>query len=157
LKPLGRVTTEGESARGRLAAADLDGDGVIEIVAVTNRDRVIVVNGDGKIVWSAAGARDAYSAVFADLDGDGVLDVIASDSATFARGFSGRDGRLIWQAGDERGANAAAPGDQPRALAPLAVARGGAGGPALLAGGDLSRGALRAFGLPAGALKAAAR
>lgn len=157
MKPLGRVTTEGEAPRGRLAAADLNGDGIIEILAVTNRDRVVVVSGDGKIVWAAAGARDAYSTVLADLDGDGFIDVIAADSATFARGFSGRDGTLIWQAGDERTTNAATPADATRPLTSLAVARALAGGAPLLVGGDLLRGALRAVGLPASASKAVAK
>ncbi|MDQ3907983.1 MAG: PQQ-binding-like beta-propeller repeat protein [Acidobacteriota bacterium] len=161
MKPLGRVTTEGEAPRGRLAAADLDGDGTFEIVTVTNHDRIVVVNADGKIVWSAAGARAAYSPVFADLDGDGTLDVIAADSATLARGFSGRDGTLIWQAGDEANgattSGAATSDDQSHALRWLALSRGGAGSAALLAAVDPARGALRAVGLPAGSAKVATK
>jgi outer membrane protein assembly factor BamB len=159
LKPLGRVTTEGESPRGRLAAADLDGDGVFEIVMVTNHDRIVVVSGDGKIVWSAQGARDAYTPSFADLDGDGLPDVLVADSGVFARGFSGRDGTLIWQADDERsGTNATrGPGDETNSLRSLAVASGGANASPLVVGGDHTRNALRAVGLPAGAVKVAAK
>lgn len=160
-KPLGRITTEGESPRGRLAAADLNGDGVLEIVCVTNHDRVIVVSGEGKIIWTGGGARGAYTPAFADLDGDGVLDVLAADSATFARGYSGRDGALIWQAGDEANsttsATTATTDDPSRPLRTLVVASGGANASPLIVGGDRSRSALRAVGLPAGAVRASAK
>jgi outer membrane protein assembly factor BamB len=157
LKPLGRVTTEGESPRGRLAAADLDGDGVLEVVMVTNHDRIVVVSGGGKIVWSAQGARDAYTPAFADLNGDGLPDVLVADSGVFARGFSGRDGTLIWQADDERsGTNATrGPGDETNSLRSLAVASGGANASPLVVGGDHTRNALRAVGLPSGSVKVA--
>jgi outer membrane protein assembly factor BamB len=157
MKPLGRVTTEGESPRGRLAAADLNGDGVFEIVMVTNHDRVVVVSGDGKIVWSAQGARDAYTPVFADLNGDGFLDVLAADSGVFARGFSGRDGTVIWQADDEKPNATQAADEQSHTLRSLAVASGVANAAPLLASGDHSRGALRAIGLPIGSVRVAVK
>jgi uncharacterized protein GlcG (DUF336 family) len=157
LKPLGRITTEGESPRGRLAAADLDGDGRVEIVMVTSRGRIAVLSAEGKIDWSAQGARDAFTPAFADLDRDGWLDVLAADDGVFARGFSGRDGSVIWQAGeDAKGSAADATGNDVRRLRTLAVAPGATGAP-LVVGGDRARGILRAVGLPAGSLRVASR
>ncbi|MCA1817555.1 MAG: PQQ-binding-like beta-propeller repeat protein [Acidobacteria bacterium] len=146
LKPLGRIATEGEAPRGRLGAADLNGDGLIEIVMLTSTGRVAVVNAEGKINWSARGARGAYTPVFADLDRDGYLDVITADAGTFARAFSGRDGTIIWQA-DDAATNAT---DESGALRNVAIGVDEAGAN-LIVSGDRARGALRASGLPAGA------
>ncbi|MCA1629215.1 MAG: PQQ-binding-like beta-propeller repeat protein, partial [Acidobacteria bacterium] len=157
LKALGRITTEGESPRGRLAGADLDGNGTFEIVMLTTRGRVAVISAEGKIDWSAQGGRDAFTPVFADLNRDGFLDVLAADVGVFARGFSGRDGSVIWQAADEpKGAAASASGDEARSLRTLAVAPNEAGVP-LVVGGDRARGTLRAVGLPAGSVRIASR
>jgi outer membrane protein assembly factor BamB len=146
LEPLGRITTENDSPRGRLAAADLDGDLMLEVAMVTKRGRVVVISAAGKIDWAADGARDAYSAIFADLDRDGALDVLVADEGVFARGFSGRDGRLIWQVDDEpKSQPAGGDGDGKRPLRTLALAAGQ--GTAFVVSGDLSRGALRAVGL----------
>lgn len=158
LKPLGRIATEGDSPRGRLAAADIDSNGTIEIAMVTTTGRVAVISAEGKINWSARGARGAYSATFADLNQDGYLDVLVADEGVFARGFSGRDGSLIWQADDESKTNAAATTatDETRALRTIAIAPNEAGA-TLIVGGDHARGALRAVGLPSGATRAATR
>ncbi|HVG29888.1 MAG TPA: PQQ-binding-like beta-propeller repeat protein [Pyrinomonadaceae bacterium] len=156
LKPLGRITTEGESPRGRLAAADIEGDGTIEIVMLTSRGRIAVISAEGKIDWSAQGGRDAFTPSFADLNRDGYLDVIAADDSVFARGFSGRDGSIIWQVADEpKGSEAAAGGDA-RPLRTLALAPNGAGAP-LIVGGDRARRTLRAVGLPAGSVRVASK
>lgn len=155
LKPLGRITTEGESPRGRLAAADLNGDGKVEIVMLLSQGRIAVVSAEGKIDWSAQGGRDAFTPAFADLDRDGYLDVIAADDSVFARGYSGRDGTIIWQ-GDDEPKSAPATGDETRTLRTLAVAPNEAGAP-LVVGGDRVRGTLRAVGLPAGSVKVASK
>jgi hypothetical protein len=156
LKGLGRITTEGEAPRGRLAAADLDGNGTVEIVMLTTRGRVAVISSEGKIDWSAQGGRDAFTPAFADLNRDGYLDVIAADDGVFARGFSGRDGSVIWQADDARGAGSTGAGDEARQLRTLAVAPNEAGVP-LVVGGDRARGTLRAVGLPAGSVRVASK
>ena len=147
LAPLGRVTTEGDSPRGRLAAADFDGDRLLEVAMVTRRGRVAVISATGKINWSAEGGTDAYAAVFADLDRDGALDVLVADEGVFARALSGRDGRMIWQVDDDPATKPATGGGNAR-LRTLAVSTGGDGVP-LIIGGDLNRNALRAVGLPA--------
>jgi outer membrane protein assembly factor BamB len=156
LKPLGRITTENDSPRGRLAAADIDGDGALEIAMITKNGRVVVVNARGRISWSAQGGANAYSAAFADLDRDGMLDVLVADEAVFARGFSGRDGSPIWQADEGRGAGAAG-AVEARPLLSLSVANVAGSDSALIVGGDTARGTVRAVGMPAAAGRGAAR
>ena len=147
LKPLGRITTEKDSPRGRLTAADLDNDGIIEIVMVTQNGRVAVISAAGKVNWASEGATDAYMATFANLNNDGVLDVVAASGASFALGFSGRDGTLIWRGDDNPKANGAT-GDG--TLRTLTSALSSTGAP-LLVGGDANRSAVRAVGLPTAA------
>lgn len=157
LKPLGRITTEKDAPRGRLTAADLDNDGMIEIAMVTQNGRLAVISTAGKVNWASEGATDAYMATFANLDNDGVLDVIAASGSSFALGFSGRDGTLLWRADENPKANAtpAATGDG--TLRTLTGAFSSTGEP-LLVGGDANRSAVRAVGLPtAGASKAAVK
>ncbi|HEX8458023.1 MAG TPA: PQQ-binding-like beta-propeller repeat protein [Pyrinomonadaceae bacterium] len=144
LKPLGRITTEKDSPRGRLNAADLDNDGTFEIVMVTQTGRIAVISAAGKVNWAAEGATDAYMATFAHLNNDGVLDVVAPSAASFALGFSGRDGTLIWRA-DETKVTIPTSGDAP--LRTLTGAVSSTGAP-LLVGGDAARSAVRAVGLP---------
>lgn len=155
LKPLGRITTAGESPRGRLAAADLDGNGTVEIVMLTSGGRVAVISAEGKIDWSAQGGRDAFTPAFADLNRDGYLDVIAADDNVFARGFSGRDGSVIWQATDDPKGAPATSGEA-RPLRTLAIAPNETGTP-LVVGGDRAHGTLRAIGLPAGSVRVASK
>ena len=156
LKPLGRVTTENDSPRGRLVAADIDGDGTLDIAMITRLGRVAVVTSHGKISWSAEGGADAYAASFADLDRDGVLDVLVADGSVFARGFSGRDGRVIWQAEEGKAAGADTAGDA-RPLRSLTIANVAGTDAALIVGGDAARGTVRAVGMPTPAARAAVR
>ena len=156
LKPLGRITTENDSPRGRLAAADIDGDGTLDIAMITRQGRVAIVTSQGKISWTAAGGEEAYSASFADLDRDGVLDVLVADGTVFARGFSGRDGRVIWQAEEGRAAGADA-SNEARPLRSLSIANLAGTDSTLIVGGDAARGTVRAVGMPAPAARAAAR
>jgi outer membrane protein assembly factor BamB len=157
LKPLGRITTEQDAPRGRLTAADLNADDTIEIVMVTKNGRVAVISTAGKINWASEGATDAYMATFAHLNTDGVLDVVVASSTSFALGFSGQDGSLIWRA-DE---NSKTPPPQSveadeRMLRTLTGAISSTGVP-LLVGGDAARSSVRAVGLPAPANKAAVK
>lgn len=154
LKPIGRVATDNDAPSGTLEAVDLDGDGSSEIIMLTRRGRLVVINTrDGKIRWHAEGVNGAMAACFADLNGDGTLDVIAAGSPDFAVGYSGRDGEIIWRADDAvRSSAAAAPVS--RALVTTSV---GHGGSALLVGSDPSGMGLRAVGLPPGAVKTARR
>ena len=155
LRPLRRIAMEGDAPRGMLTAADLDGDGVIEVVMVTRRGRTVVVNpAIGKIKWYAEGAVDAASASFIDLNGDGALDVLVAAGSTFAIGLSGRDGALIWKA---EGADAVVPstGNAPPAIRALATAPVGSGASKLVIGSDQSRTGLRAVLVSKSGVKAA--
>ncbi len=154
LKPLGRITTEKDAPRGRLTAADLDNDGSIEIVMVTQNGRVAVISTTGKVNWASEGASDAYMATFANLNNDGVLDVVAASGTSFALGFSGRDGTVLWRADENLKGNATAAGDG--TLRTLTNALSSTGAP-LLVGGDANRSAVRAVGLPTSAANAAAK
>lgn len=151
LKPIGRIATGEDVPRGVLAAADLDNDNAPEVLMITRSGRLAAINtSDGKIRWHTTGATDAASATFADLNGDGLLDVLIAASPSFARGFSGRDGSLIWRAEDEaRGLGAES---QPAQLRSLIIISGGPD--SFIVGTDAGRKSLRAIGLPKNSVKA---
>jgi outer membrane protein assembly factor BamB len=155
LKPLGVIKAEDDSVRGTLAVADVDGDGVPEIVMVTKRGRVALISTkDGKVRWSNEGATDAASATFADVNSDGVLDVIVAGGRDFALGFSGRDGSLVMKV-EEGGKQIA--GQKPSAVLRSLVITPSVGGGLMLVGGDSAGVGLRAVELPKGAYKASAK
>lgn len=155
LKPLGRISTEKDAPRGRLTAADLDRDGIVEIVMVTENGRVAVISIAGKVNWAVEGATDAYMATFAHLNNDGFLDVVVPSGTSFALGFSGRDGTLIWRA-DENTKTTGSDATGERTLRTLTGTISTTGIP-LLIGGDASRNTVRAVGLPVNASKAAVK
>lgn len=151
LRPLGRIATEEDAPRGTLAAADLNGDGKLEVIMLTRKGRIVVIGSDdGRIKWYTEGAMDAASAALADLNGDGVVDVLAAGGADFALGFSGRDGSLIWRA-EEPGASRTGQGKESlRALVTTPLAGGAV---AFLVGSDPGGSSVRAVGLPSGSVK----
>ncbi len=154
MKPLGKITTEGDSPRGRLVGGDMDHDNVLEIAAMMKSGKVITVNAAGHIVWSAEGAGDAYSPTFADLNGDGILDVIVASEQAFVMGFDGRDGALLWQADETKTAQGT--GGEAAALRSVAVIVAGTR-PPLVVSGDAPRAGVRAVGLPSMTMKMAAQ
>jgi outer membrane protein assembly factor BamB len=155
LRPLGQIATEDDSPRGLLSATDLNGDGKTEVVMLTRKGVIVVIGSDdGRIKWYTKGATDAASAAFADLNQDGTLDVLVAAGSTFALGFSGRDGALIWRA-EEPGATSA--GQATGNLRSLVTAPLAGGSIAYLVGSDSSHTTLRAVGLPNGSVKVAGR
>jgi hypothetical protein len=120
---------------------------------VTQNGRVAVISTAGKVNWASEGATDAYMATFANLNNDGVLDVIAASGASFALGFSGRDGTLLWRADENPKAN---PPTGDGTLRTLTGSFSSTGVP-LLVGGDANRSAVRAVGLPVGTNNAAVK
>ncbi|HVF66756.1 MAG TPA: PQQ-binding-like beta-propeller repeat protein [Pyrinomonadaceae bacterium] len=147
LKVLGVIKADDDSIRGVLNSTDVDGDGAPEVVMVTKRGRVALVNTtDGNVRWSADGVPLAEAAAFADVNGDGVLDVIVPGGDAFALGFSGRDGSLVMKVEDGRATSKATE------TRPLVAAQ--SMGSTMLVGGDLARMGLRALELPKGAASA---
>ena len=80
------------------ALADLDNDGLLEIVIGVNNDALYALNGEnGSIVWeySIPNSSISSSPLITDLDSDGKPEVVfASDDSLFA--FQGESGDLIW-------------------------------------------------------------
>ncbi|HJU40761.1 MAG TPA: FG-GAP-like repeat-containing protein, partial [Tahibacter sp.] len=83
-----------------LAAADLDGDGRVEIVAVRQPHGLIAVKLDGTLLWATAhdGTGVAGAPSIADLDGDGSPEIL------YGKRVYGANGQLRWEgAGIYRG------------------------------------------------------
>lgn len=98
LRPLGRVSINGDAPRGTLTAQDLDGDGVPEVIMATERRHLLAVNAsDGKIIWDVANVGDGEALAFADINRDRTLDVFVSGRQKFALALSGRDGSVLWK------------------------------------------------------------
>ena len=151
LTPLWRVATESDAPAGILSSANLDADGGDEVVMVTRRGRVVVVNvATGKIKWYADGATDATKASFADVNGDGAMDVLLAGGTAFAVGYSGKDGQIVWRADEPASSRPPENVATPRALV---TAPFGSGGALLLIGTDSARSGLRAVGLRPGVVK----
>ncbi len=98
LRPLGRVSIDGDAPRGALTAQDLDGDGVPEVIMATERRHLIALNAsDGKIIWDALDVGYGEALAFADINRDRIVDVFVSGGQRFALALSGRDGAVIWK------------------------------------------------------------
>ncbi|MFL6285392.1 MAG: PQQ-binding-like beta-propeller repeat protein [Pyrinomonadaceae bacterium] len=145
LKVLGVIKADDDSIRGTLSAVDVDGDGAPEVVMVTKRGRVALVNTtDGNVRWSMDGVPSAEAAAFADVNGDGVLDVIVPGGDSFALGFSGRDGSLVMKVEDGRAVSQKAGANTRPLIAAQSL------GSMMLVGGDTARMGIRALELPKG-------
>lgn len=154
LHALGRIAIKDGAPRGILNAEDLDGDGIAEVIMLTDHNRAVAVNAaDGKVIWQADTGDDAGTVAFADLNGDHVLDVLMAGQQTFAFALSGRDGSVVWKYIEQTGsvANHAVSG------APRSVVAVPYGSGILLVGGDTLRAGLRAVGFPKGAMRPGAR
>jgi len=99
-----QVPSGGGPVDNSVTAADLDGDGVAEILWGNSATTLFHVMGpDGKDKWTymTGEVLDAPEAV-ADLDGDGKLEVIlascATDETEGLRVLRGADGEVVWKA-----------------------------------------------------------
>ena len=150
LKPLGRVTGKEETSRGRLVAADLDGDGLPEVMVTTQNGYLLAIHSEnGKLMWDTNVNDPPQDLAFADLDGDNVLDVIMTTANTFATALSGRDGSPIWKDADppESAANHAN-AQQGRGLVAVPMPSG-----ILVVASDTSHTGLRAIEFPKPAVR----
>jgi outer membrane protein assembly factor BamB len=150
LKPLGRVTGKEETSGGTLIAADLDGDGLPEVMVTTQNGYLLAIHSEnGKLMWDTNLNETPQGLAFADLDGDNVLDVIMTTAKTFASALSGRDGSPIWKDADppESAANHAN-AIQSRGLVAVPMASG-----ILVVASDTSHTGLRAIEFPKPAVR----
>jgi len=154
LRALGRVALKNGAPRGTLSAADLDGDGVAEVIMLTDQGHIVAVNtADGKILWESLSANDAQSVAFADVNGDHVLDVLVAGGQAFAMALSGRDGSVVWKE-DEPPALAA---NHAASLATRSLITAPHGSGILVIGTDPSRIGLRAVAFPEGTVRPLSR
>jgi hypothetical protein len=150
-KVTSKIAPDGDVVRGTLAATDVDGDGLPEIVFLTTKGRIALASTmGGMLKWYAGGAHQAEGVAFADVNADRILDVIVPDETAFALGYSGRDGALIWKV-EEGGRSGTSTTGLARTLVVAPHVSGG-----IIVGSDPGRVGLRAVELPAGAIKAAA-
>lgn len=75
------VTGTGLAGSSGVAAADIDKDGLVEIVAITSSSKVLAFEHDGTLKWTSAvhgGAFNTYSAMpaISDMDGDGDPEIV---------------------------------------------------------------------------------
>jgi uncharacterized repeat protein (TIGR01451 family) len=93
-------STAADPLEGRianLAAADLDGDGVAEVIAIRGGGRLVAIHHTGRILWvsdrveSAGGYNWAGGPSVGDLDGDGVPEIVVG------RSVLSNTGRLLAQ------------------------------------------------------------
>lgn len=86
--------TPGVSPRTQLAAADLFGDGQLEVLAYIDDGHLVAFSGDGEVLWTSAAAtapaEDGWHVLVADLDGDGGAEVVADTLV-----LDGRTGALL--------------------------------------------------------------
>ena len=130
-EPVFPVVTDSLMATSSPSLADLDGDGVEDIVYGTGTDRVRPVAGgrfefapepavsgyvtavSGKtnaVLWRVPNPRDAFTTPrFARLNGDTVPDVLMGGREGAFSAFSGRDGALIWRVSPDSVARTDAP------------------------------------------------
>ncbi|MBI3099861.1 MAG: PQQ-binding-like beta-propeller repeat protein [Planctomycetes bacterium] len=80
------------------AVADLEGDGAVEVIALGEKEALVLAGRDGAVLrsWPVEEPGLTRPAI-GKIDGDGVLDIIVCDGAGRVRACSGTDGREIWR------------------------------------------------------------
>ena len=85
------VSNTGAQKEGGLAGGDIDGDGLVEIIAVTIQNRVICLEDDGTLKWTSdvLGGSVPESHVYpaiANMDGAGLPEIIVGSAILDANG-----------------------------------------------------------------------
>lgn len=85
------VPMAGFNRQTTIAAADIDNDGVVEIIGIDNSKRVVVLEHDGTPKWTSEGLGAHLSthdngAAISDMNGDGVPEIIAGRAILDAAG-----------------------------------------------------------------------
>lgn len=78
---------------GSIAVADIDGDGLVEIIAPKNGGGIIAFEHTGVFKWQSSVPADVFwgGASVADLNGDGTPEIVVGNTVLNA------DGSLLWQ------------------------------------------------------------
>ncbi len=74
-----------------IAAADIDGDGIVEIIGIDNNKQVIAFEHDGTVKWTSQAlggnvVTHDNSAAISDMNGDGSVEIIAGRAILSAAG-----------------------------------------------------------------------
>jgi outer membrane protein assembly factor BamB len=98
-----------DNAFGQSAAADIDGDGKLEIIFSTyrNDNSLYVINAeDGTVLWSVnTGGCNDSAPLICDVNSDGALEIVLAESCVpVTTCFNGATGAVIWQT-DTRGSD----------------------------------------------------
>ncbi|MFO1533996.1 MAG: hypothetical protein ABR562_10090, partial [Thermoplasmatota archaeon] len=76
--------------------ADLDGDGVFEIVASTEESGLFALRQDGSIFWKQCIGGGNAEAGIGDLSGDGLPDVVFGSDGGMITAINGATGTTMW-------------------------------------------------------------
>ena len=101
---------------GALAAADMDGDGRLDVLSDAGKDSVFIAPGDGAggfpVPDGPVMPPGTFSSALGDMDGDGIDDLVSSTAFTFPAAVVSvqhGDGAGGWQPGVEQPATATGP------------------------------------------------
>ncbi|MFO7541034.1 MAG: PKD domain-containing protein [Chloroflexota bacterium] len=95
------LTATGTGLLSSIALGDLDGDGIVELVAPANNGRLYVYRGDGQdagngspLLWSSDLVGQAAEPALADLSNDGKAEIVVS-GANGTAAFT-HEGNILW-------------------------------------------------------------